>query len=97
MNKEKQLGYLRKRKAELRGPGGCSVLHETINSEKVKLLNEIITFIQSEPEEKTNFDVITESPQKLFEFILEQYGYSQIKDYGKYFNLRWWLNEKAGE
>lgn len=48
-------------------------------------------------EEKTNFDVITESPEKLSEFILEQYGYSPIKDYGKYFNLGQWLKEKAGE
>jgi DNA-binding Xre family transcriptional regulator len=53
--------------------------------------------IQSEPEEKTNFDVITESPEKLAKFILDQYGYSQVKEGVVYLNLGWWLNEKAGE
>jgi hypothetical protein len=73
---------------------------------RIQEAERIKEYIQSEPEEtkpidiegvKTNFDMITESPKKLAEFILEQYGYSPIKDYGTYFNLGQWLNEKAGE
>jgi hypothetical protein len=64
---------------------------------KIQEAERIKELIQSEPEEKTNFNVITESPEKLYKFILDQYGYSQVKDGAIYINLEWWLNEKAGE
>jgi hypothetical protein len=40
---------------------------------------------------KTNFEKITESPESLAEFIAKQYGYSQIKEEGNYFNLLQWF------
>lgn len=40
---------------------------------------------------KTNFERITESPEKLATFILNQYGFSQVRENEMYFNLLQWL------
>lgn len=40
---------------------------------------------------ETNFENITKSPDILADFILKQFGYSQVKIDGKYYNLRQWL------
>jgi hypothetical protein len=40
---------------------------------------------------ETNFEKITQSPEALAEFILKQYGYSQVKIEGNYYNMKQWL------
>lgn len=40
---------------------------------------------------KTNFEKITETPENLSQFIMKQYGYSQVKEDDTYFNLLQWL------
>lgn len=46
---------------------------------------------------KTNFEKITKSPEVLTEFILKQYGYSQVKEDNNYFNLLQWLTWDSEE
>lgn len=41
---------------------------------------------------QSNFEKITESQEALADFILKQYGFSQVKEEGCYFNLLQWLN-----
>lgn len=41
--------------------------------------------------DNTNFNKITESPEVLAEFVLKQYGFSQVKEGTVYFNLLQWL------
>lgn len=70
--------------------------------EEIRMLKQ---FIQSEPKEKTNFDLITESPEELADYFYdvnklyaESLGMDmkQSKEDGVEEFLKW-LNQKAGE
>jgi hypothetical protein len=96
MNKEKLIDWLRNKKVALRRPGGCSVMHESINSEKVNLINEIISFIQSEPEETKGVDAWIPVTERLPEndkpvLTCDLYGniyiVNHIKEYRHPFNI----------
>jgi hypothetical protein len=102
MNKDKFIDYTKERVENLKEEyknayKGGDAEEMAFLEGKIEETKNYMKLIQSEPEEKTNFNVITESPEKLYKFILDQYGYSQVKDGAIYINLEWWLNEKAGE
>lgn len=107
MNKDKLTKWINEEKKKLiwqhNNIGECQ--SECIKA--IEELNKVKSFIQSEPEEtkpieikgvQTNFNVITETPEKLAESIfnlaadyLDECD-SSFEDYA----LKW-LNEKAGE
>lgn len=69
-----------------------------------EILDEVQKIIQSEPEEKTNFDVITKTPAKMINYFI--YLMRQIsEENGHEFEVepetieKWidYLNQKAGE
>lgn len=63
MNKDKVIEFIAQQSKEHSGP------MDDYREGYFKCLEDFESEIQSEPEEKTNFDIITESPEKLAEYL----------------------------